>query len=405
MKKLKLPLIAVLLGIYLVFTGGSYAAFNYLNQSPLGTVSPLGEAGEEAEDLLVDNTGPKSQACPLNQQLFTKAEEKVWQTRRPLLVMIENHLEARPQSGLGNADIIYEAVAEGGITRFMAVFYCDAIARERIIGPVRSARTYFVDWASEYAANPLYVHVGGAHCEATTGEGCLNGAKADALGQIQKYGWGGREGNDINQFSVGFPTFWRDYERLGRTVATEHTMYSTTEKLWALAKKRGWTNKNQEEAGEWDDDFIPWSFAKQPAAESERGDLDKVEMTFWEGYDDHAVSWQYDKANNQFLRFNGGQVHKDLNTDQQLAVKNVIVQFAKESRANDGYPGNMHLLYGTTGSGKALVFKDGQAIEAKWSKVSRTDRTVFKDSYGREIELVPGKVWVSVLPVGAEVNY
>lgn len=404
MSKKKLSLIIGFFGLYLFFAGASYAAFSYLNQEPGAVISPLA-TDSEMGNLLVDNTGPRTQACPLNGQAFTKAEEKIWENRRPLLVMIENHLEARPQSGLSSADIVYEVIAEGGITRFMAVFYCDAVAREALVGPVRSARTYFLDWASEYGSNPLYVHVGGAHCEASTLEGCLSGAKADALGQIQKYGWGGRDGNDVNQFSVGFPTFWRDYERLGRTVATEHTMYSTTEKLWALAAKRSWTNVNQDGEGEWDDEYTAWQFDKQEAAAAERGSLTNVDVTFWEGHSDYQVAWQYDKANNQFLRFNGGQPHKDLNTDQQLAVKNVVVQLTKELRANDGYPGNLHLLYQTIGSGKAFVFKNGQVVEAKWSKASLTDRTIFTDTYGKEISFVPGKIWLSTLPLNGEVKF
>jgi hypothetical protein len=273
-----------------------------------------------------------------------------------------------------------------------------------IVGPVRSARTYFLDWASEYSSNPLYVHVGGAHCDLETGEGCLNGAKADALGQIQDYGWGGRTGNDMNQFSIGFPTFWRDYERLGRTVATEHTMYSTTEKLWALAKTRGWTNENQDEGGEWDDTFVSWEFEDETNLEG-RGNLSEVFVGFWEGYPVYDVTWKYDRENNQFLRNNGDQSHIDLNNNQQLAVKNVVVQFMRESNANDGYPNNVHLLYDNIGSGKALVFKNGKAVEATWEKDSRTDRTIYTDTYGEEISFVPGKIWIQTVPVGAEVDY
>ena len=221
-----LPMLAGL-GLYLFTTGVSYAAFNYLHTPPdIQYSTPVPEGG----GLAIDPNEPKTEACPLNGELFTKTESRVWETRRPLAIMIENHTEARPQSGVSSADVVYEAVAEGGITRFLALFYCDAIDRDTTVGPVRSARTYYLDWASEYGENPLYVHVGGANVP----------GPANALGQIQEYGWGGRNGNDLNQFSIGFPTFWRDYERLGRTVATEHTMYSTTEKLWAEAKKRGW---------------------------------------------------------------------------------------------------------------------------------------------------------------------
>ena len=113
------------------------------------------------EVMTIDTSGPRDQKCPLNGAYFTKGEREVWEKRRPLAVMIENHADSRPQSGLSRADVVYEAVAEGGISRFLAVFYCGAAAgsaKPYDVGPVRSARTYFLDWASEYADYPLYLH-------------------------------------------------------------------------------------------------------------------------------------------------------------------------------------------------------------------------------------------------------
>lgn len=388
----KTLLILASFGIYLLSTGLSYAAFTYASRGTIFT-SPIPEDGEEASldrKALVDITGPKSESCPLNGNKHTKIEKNIWQTRRPLAVMIENHEESRPQSGLIDSDIVYETVAEGGITRFMALFYCQASAYESIIGPVRSVRTYFLDWASEYNF-PLYTHVGGAN---TPGP-------ANALGQIVDYGWSAA--NDINQFSVGYPTFWRDYERLGRTVATEHTMYSTTEKLWAVAEKRHYTNEDPE-GEDWQDDFQPWSFAKDEAKFADRGDMASIDYNFWDK-PEYEVSWQYDKENNLYKRFNDGQPHKDLNVDEQLTAKNVVVQFATERSANDGYPGNIHLLYGTIGKGQALIFKDGQVEKGTWSKAKRTARTTYYDSKGKEIKFNPGRIWLSVLPVGTEVDY
>lgn len=399
-KSKKIFTILAFLGIYLLSTGVSFAIFDYLKKPSEiigGKISP--EIKEQ--NLLVDNSGPKTEICPLNGALYTKAEKEVWTGRRPLAVMIENHEEARPQSGISKADVVYEAVAEGGITRFMAVFYCDAIAKENIIGPVRSARTYFLDWASEYGGNPLYAHVGGANCSPSSGDGCLNGAKADALGQIGDYGWEGE--NDLNQFSIGYPTFWRDYERIGHTVATEHTMYSTTERLWAVGKNRGYTNKDTQGI-DWSKNFISWTF-KTEAKEAERAASNPISFGFWENYDKYNVRWDYDKVNNVYKRTNAGQPHLDLNNKQQLEVKNVVIQFQKESPANDGYAGNAHLLYGTIGEGKALVFQDGQTIEGKWVKKSRLDRTKYFTALAKEIKFNPGKIWIETLPIGTKITY
>lgn len=398
-KSKKFFAILTFLGIYLLSTGISFAVFDYLKK-PLELLEKKTTPTKE-ENLLVDISGPKNQICPLNGQKYTQAEKDVWVTRRPLTVMIENHEEARPQSGLSSADVVYEVVAEGGITRFLAVYYCDAIARETIIGPVRSARTYFVDWASEYGETPLYVHVGGAHCDPASGSGCEGGAKADALGQIGDYGWEGE--NDLNQFSIGYPTFWRDYERIGHTVATEHTMYSTSERLWVVAKQRDWTNKDPEGV-DWTKNFESWSF-KDEGKEKDRNASNNIEFVFWEGYDAYKVKWEYDEKNNSYKRLNGGNPHLDLNNNQQLTVKNVAVLFMKESSADDGYQGNLHLLYNTTGEGKMLLFQDGQVIEGKWVKKSRIQRTKFYTQAGKELKFNPGKIWLEIVPTGANIAY
>ena len=182
------------------------------------------------------------------------------------------------------ADVIYEAVAEGGITSFLAFFYCQPPAQ---VGPVRSARTYFLDFASEYGDHPLYTHVGGAN---TPGP-------ANALGQIDDYGWGGY--NDMNQFSIGFPTFWRDYNRLGHDTATEHTMYSTTDKLWAFAATRGLTNVSKNGTS-WDSGFVPYSF-KDDASVSKRGKAQTAHLEFWSSQKDYFVDWKYDPETTTFI--------------------------------------------------------------------------------------------------------
>lgn len=324
---------------------------------------------------------PKTESCPLNGSLHTKKARENWEKRRPLAVMIENHQEARPQSGLSKADIIYEAVAEGGITRFMAVFYCSP--GDYQVGPVRSARIYYLDWLGEY--NALYAHVGGANMP----------GPADALGQIIKYGV-----KDLNQFSIGFPTFWRDYQRLGHPVATEHTMYSTTQKLWEVGAKRGWTNVDKDGVA-WDANFTAWKFKD----DSPGGSTTEINVNFWQDFGDYSVKWIYVKDCNCYKRKNGGTDHLDLNSNRQLETKNIIIQFERESNANDGYPGNVHLLYKTIGSGKALLFLDGQVIEGTWNKPSRVTRTRYQDLKGNEILFNRGVIWIDTVPEGAKVSY
>lgn len=377
--------IVVLVVLFLASLGISYALFTYVFPVKKAIVitppQKLASGG-----LGFDQTLPKTQPCPLNGQLYSTQQESWWQKHRPLAVMIENHEEARPQSGISYADVVYEAVAEGGITRFMAVFYCNDAPE---VGPVRSARTYFLDFISEYGNYPLYAHVGGANAA----------GPADALGQIDTYGWTGY--NDLNQFSIGFPTFWRDYDRLGHTVATEHTMYSTTTKLWDVGASRGLTNVDKK-GNSWDTNFVPYKF-KEDAPLAQRGNTVSIHIPFWDDAT-YAVDWMYDKQNNLYKRNNGGQPHLDLDTKKQLTAKNVVVLYMAESTVDDGYENNIHQLFGDKGAGKATVFQDGKEISATWKKASRTARTLLYDTSGTPITFDRGVIWFEIVSTTTDVT-
>jgi hypothetical protein len=375
--------------LYLAATTVSYSLFSAVsNKLPGGGANnasvPSTTVASNPDE---DPSKPKTESCPLNGSMHIKEAKQQWDKRRPLAVMIENHTEARPQSGLTYADIVYEAVAEGGITRFMAIYLCSY--PEVQVGPVRSARTYFIDWLSEYDA--LYAHVGGAN---TPGP-------ANALGQIVDY-----DVKDLNQFSIGFPTYWRDYQRLGRPVATEHTMYSSTNKLWEVGAKRGWSNVDEKKVP-WDKNFVSWKFIDgKPGA----GTVAKITVPFWEGYGDYTVTWTYDKNCNCYLRSQNNTPLTDMDNKKQLGPANVVVQFENESHANDGYENNAHLLYATNGqkgagTGKALVFQNGQVIEGKWVKPTRLSRSKYVDNNGQEIPFVKGQIWIETVPTGTKVTY
>ena len=270
-------------------------------------------------------------------------------------------------------------IVQAELTQFLAIFHCQDGGT---IGPIRSARTYFLDFVSEYGSNPLYVHVGGAN----------QPGPADALSQITSYGWTGY--NDLNQFSIGFPTFWRDYDRLGHEAATEHTMYSTTEKLWQFASLRGL--KNVDKSGvPWSEDFVEYSFKDDSVASPK---TQAIHLEFWAGYSAYFVDWTYDSSSNMYKRNVGGTPQVDRNNNRQLTAKNIAVLFMIESNANDGYEDNAHLLYRTKGAGKALVFVDGKEIKGTWRKDGRISRTLFFDNNGSPIQFNRGTIWFEILP-------
>jgi len=382
--------IIFLAAFYFISFGISYAFFSQV-KSPQSQNVQVSSASipQQAKDgkMVFSQALPKTEACPLNGALYSTQQKQWWEKHRPLGVMIENHEKARPQSGLSFADVIYEAVAEGGITRFLAIYYCQDAGQ---IGPIRSARTYFMDFISEYGSDPLYVHVGGAN---TSGP-------ADALGQINNYGWTGY--NDLNQFSIGFPTFWRDYDRLGHPAETEHTMYSTTEKLWKFATTRGLTDVDKEGTS-WDKGFVPYT-SKDDASSSTLPKKQTVHLEFWSMDKDYYVDWIYDLSTNSYKRNNGAEPHIDRDNNQVLTTKNIVVLSMQEYSANDGYENNVHLLYKTKGVGKAVVFRDGTRVDGTWRKDNRVSRTLLFDSNGAAIKLNKGTIWFSILPINGVVT-
>ncbi len=390
----------VTIGLYIVSSVVSFMVF-----SNTGSVTseeaeqrsgstPLGDETALGALLEIDPSEPRDQACPLNGAYYTQTEREAWEKRRPLAVMIENAPDARPHSGITSADVVYEMVAEGGVTRFMAMYYCDAQRFDTTIAPVRSARTYFLDYASGYNF-PMYVHVGGAN---TPGP-------ADALGQINDYGWALE--NDMNQFSIGYPTFVRNANRLGRPVATEHTMETTTELLWDVAEERGWTNmsparrigRTSYDAEDWKDGYEGWSFQDEVP---NPGSVTSITHDFWSGYGQYVVRWDYNADSNTYARTMGGEPHTDLNNDEQVAASNVVVILTEEKGPIDELK---HILYTTIGTGDALIFKNGEAIEATWVKRDRLAELTFVDKKGDDIEFARGLTWIAVVDESTEVEY
>lgn len=307
---------------------------------------------------------PTTAADHLNGLLVPVGSEN----KQPLAVMIENDPAARPQSGLGSADVVYEAIAEGGITRFMAVF---ANAQTPVrVGPVRSARPYFVDWATEL--NAFYAHAGGS---------------ADAMQQISS-----TNVYNIDGLSIGAPLFQRDYSR---PVALEHTLYSSTDSLWNYATgTKHWPTT---------DSYQPWLFTDD-AAVSARPAAQTVNVSVSSAL--FAVSWKYDPATNSYLRSMAGTPHIDANTGKQISAKTIILQTVSSSTYDEHYSGGItktvsHL--NDTGSGPVTVVEDGVSITGTWKK-NGTGRTLFYDASGKEINFVRGAIWVEIVQPDSKVS-
>lgn len=396
-------LILGFVGLFLVSTGISLAAFTFLVKDSGLVLNNNNSIGKISR---VDLSKPKTESCPINGEMFTKEQKDLWMLRRPIAAAIENHLDARPQSGLSRADVVYEAVAEGGITRFLAIFYCGIADNDYIIGQIRSARVYFINYALGYGDNPLFVHWGGAN---NINNNMPGGVKAkgdidprvDAYKLLEKVGWvNGRYGSDMNgATNTGYPALFTDDRRMD--LAPEHQKVGSTDKIYEEATKRGFDYKDSD-GNAWDDNFTSWKFIDGKAISSPK--YASIAFRFWDGTlsDDYTVEWKYDATNNKYLRFNGGKEHKDLENNEQLSAKNVAILFAKEETAVDK---EHHNLYTVTGEGDAMVFQNGDVIEGTWEKTKATDSLKFLDIEGKEISFVRGQIWIEVLPLGNDVNF
>jgi len=276
--------------------------------------------------------------------------------KRPVTgIMIENSLDARPQSGIGDAGVIFEAIAEGGITRFMTLYQDKT---PQYIGPVRSLRPYYIDWATAFDAS--IVHVGGS---------------TDALAQIRS------GGKDLDQF-FNSGSFWRENSR-----PAPHDVYTSFEKLDALNKSKGYSSST----------FTSWprkvdQKLATPSAKSI--DMAISSAAFNAHYD-------FDAGSNSYLRSEGGAAHVATSSASgqgavQLAPKVVIAIIMPYSIVDD----SGHSGYGVNGSGTVYVFQDGFVVQGTWSKADRSSQLVFKDTSGQPINLNVGQTWVTALQDG-----
>lgn len=276
-------------------------------------------------------------------------------TRPVTGIMIENSPDARPQSGLTDAGVVYEAIAEGGITRFLAVYQ---EAQPAYIGPVRSARPYYLDFIAPYDAG--YAHVGGS---------------PQALSDIKTLGI-----KDLDQFANG-----SSYMRISDRYAP-HNVYTGFDKLNKLNQSKGYTSSK----------FT--GFVRKPdVAQTPTAKIIDISISS----PLYSPRFEYDASTNTYKRFQGGEPHIDQKSKTQVAPKSVVVLVTEKSYDPDGY----HTDYKTVGGGKMYVFQDGIVSEGTWQKSGRKSQYVFTDKNGLPMKLNTGQTWVSLIANQSDVTY
>jgi hypothetical protein len=286
--------------------------------------------------------------------------------------MIENiSPNSRPQSGLGAASTVIETLAEGGITRFMAIYLEHDAAK---VGPVRSTRVYFNDWAAGF--HSILAHVGG-NDDAQAGLFQLRD-----IFNIDEMKW------QKSLFDTGTSLFWRSTDRVA-----PHNMYAGTNKLRAYAAQNGqdWTYTQAN---------LPH---KQLAPYSQRGHAASISVNFVDPLNpqvqsDYSVRYVFNRGSDTYTRFMGGAPHVDVATGKTITPTNVIIM-----RTGNGTPdyragSSDSILLPTIGSGPAWYFRDGKVLAGRWQQQNVNAPLYFHDLRGRPVAFNPGQTWIEVAP-------
>lgn len=280
---------------------------------------------------------------------------------RPFAVMIDNVSAARPQTGIDKAYILYELLVEGGLTRIMAVFK-DADVKQ--IGPVRSSRHYYLDYAMENDA--IYVH----------------------------YGWSPQAQSDISSLKINnlnglanpSNMFWRDYTYH----KGEHTAYTSTDKILKAAEKKKYRTTS--------DDSQLLKYSEKSVTMPETNVANSVRVDFSNSV---YTTFEYDETNKVYLRSANKTAHKTTSGDQ-LAAKNIIAYSVPYGHISDDVKGRQEME--NLGTGTGYFITEGKYMEITWEKNKRNEKTVYKDSEGKEINVNDGTTHILINPKGQNIT-
>jgi len=319
-----------------------------------------GKVVNETENIISDKKKDEEEKkidgviCPLCGEIIE--EDRLY--ARPVAVMFDNHSAARPQAGLEQADIVYEILAEGNITRYMALFMHDEGQKA---GPVRSARRYYIDKSMEHDA--IYMHAGGSP-EAWDDIARLKIPSLDAM-------------------SLGRPVFWRENHR-----KMPHNIYANLSEARKMAEKKGYRNSTEVSVYSFNSEDTPVN--GQPVS--------NTKILYPPKY---KVSYNYSADDKVYYRYVMDKPHVDENDSQyHIYAKNIIIMKAVHKVVDSAGRRKIDLV----GKGEGIYISDGSYIPITWEKKDRESATKFSLENGENLQLNPGKTWVQVVPLNALIS-
>jgi len=287
----------------------------------------------------------------------------------PVAVIIDNQFEAWPNYGLSQAKIVYETLVEGGVTRLLAFYTPDLNAQPTAaiekIGPIRSARPYFVTIAKEYEA--LLAHAGGS---------------PQALDLIEKL-----KVHNLEEIAWWGPDyFWRVYSR-----QAPHNLFTSSKKLAQAAID--WELKDKTPT------YRNWQFTPQ-LVKTNYPIAQKIKIYFSDN-PLYNIQYKYNTSTQTYLRYQDKKIQIDALNKQLIQPKNIVIQFVPPEKILDS---TGRLKIDLIGHGPALLFRDGIKINGQWKKLKQTSRTIFYDEQNKAIKFKPGLIWIEIVPAEKKIK-
>jgi len=283
----------------------------------------------------------------------------------PVAIIIDNHIDSRPAYGLEYANLVYEAEAEGGITRYLAFFTSSDEIKK--IGPIRSSRPYFIDWTKELSA--VFMHCGGS-------PEALVKAKQEQI-------------IDVNEFYNG-SYYWRDQAH-----PAPHNIFTSTSNI------NEYLEKKKLAAGK----FISWKYKNDnkitanTKANTNSVSTKNIIINF--NRPGFSVEWVYDEINNKYIYNLAGEEY-ETGDGNKIKANNIILQFMDSKVIDEEY----RLKIDTIGSGRAVICLDGKCQAGEWKKSSASSRTrYYYNQNDEEVRFNPGTTWIEVITTGTEIEY
>lgn len=317
--------------------------------------------GENKNTELTNANG--EQVNDKNEEVKVATPKTLAGKERPIAVMIDNHIDAMPQAGLLEADIVYEIIVEGGETRLMLVLQGKDLDK---VGPIRSARHYFLDYALENDA--IYVHYGWS---------------PQAESDISTLGV-----NNINGIYESSSSFWRVSDKYA-----PHNAVSSIENISNIADRKGYRRDYNKEP------VLNYVVAEVELEEGEIANTVTIPYSYA-----NTVKYEYDADKKEYVRYSRGKKQVDWDSEKTITTKNIIITKAKNSTLNDG-SGKGRQTLDNIGTLDGYYITNGKAIKIKCVKDSRSGQTVYKDLEGNEINVNDGKTFIQICPIDSKITF